>query len=186
MRKKSLKLPSASTYNQPAEGEINMTVYQEVFNRYYPFVCRQLTYLLGNRTEAEDITQETFIKLYHSPPPDFQNIGGWLARVATNLAYNYMRSEKSRKRREEKVNHKFISDTPEEHAIKGEETDNIKRALASLDERSRLCLIMKHSGFSYEEIASATGLQKSSVGTIIARSQLKFKKFYMQTKGSDA
>ncbi|WP_034630628.1 RNA polymerase sigma factor SigX [Desulfotruncus alcoholivorax] len=163
-----------------------MTVYQEVYNQYYPFVCRQLTYLLGNRAEAEDITQETFIKLYHSPPPDYQNIGGWLARVATNLAYNYMRSEKSRKRREDKINDKLITDTPEERAIKNEETDYIKRALDILDERSRLCLIMKHSGFSYEEIAAATGLKKSSVGTIIARSQSKFKEIYMQMKGSDA
>ena len=186
MRKKSLKLPSASTYNQPAEGEICMTDYQEVYHQYYPFVCRQLTYLLGNRAEAEDITQETFIKLYRSPPQDFQNIGGWLARVATNLAYNYLRGEKSRKRREEIINAKFIADTPEEHAIKSEETDYIKRALDSLDERSRLCLIMKHSGFSYEEIASVTGLKKSSVGTIIARSQLKFKNRYTQMKGSDA
>lgn len=186
MRKSSLKLPSASTSIQPAEGEIKMTVYQEVFKRYYPFVCRQLTYLLGNQAEAEDITQETFIKLYHSPPPDYQNIGGWLARVATNLAYNYMRSEKSRKRREEKVNDKFLSDSPEEHAIKSENADFIKRALNSLDERSRLCLIMKHSGFSYEEIALATGLKKSSVGTVIARSQSKFKKIFMQMKGSDA
>jgi len=133
------------------------------------------------------LAQETFLKLYNSPPSEFQNIGGWLSRVATNLAYNYLRSEKNRRRREEKNN--LLVQTvhsSEETALRNEEVRSVQRALESLPKRDRLCLLMKHSGFSYEEIASSTGLKKSSVGTIIARAQARFKKVYLEQKGRGA
>jgi len=187
MQGNKVKLSTASLSQQLAEGEKLMPVYQEAFQKYHPAVLRQLTYLLGNRFEAEDITQETFIKLYNSPPKECKNIGGWLSKVATNLAYNYMRSEKSRKRREEKVivDLEALS-TPEDISIKNEELALVNKALEALDERGRICLIMKHSGFKYEDIASATGMKKTSVGTIIARSQARFKNIYLQLKGSDS
>ena len=44
---------------------------------------------------------------------------------------------------------------------------------------------MKHSGFSYDEIAEAIGVKKTSVGTIVVRAQAKFKKIYLEQKGCD-
>ncbi|HBX23052.1 MAG TPA: PRK09639 family protein [Desulfotomaculum sp.] len=162
-------------------------IYQELYNRYHPFVCRQLTYMLADRAMAEDVAQEVFLKLYSSPPREFQNIGGWLSRVATNLAYNYLRSEKSRQRREEKTSLPGrVADSSEEQALKNEEVRSVRLVLDDLPERDQLCLLMKHSGFTYEDIAAATGLKKSSVGTIIARAQARFKKVYLEQKGSGA
>ncbi len=106
--------------------------------------------------------------------------------MATNLAYNYLRSEKSRLRREEKNGMPDqVVNTSEETAIKNEVIRTVRQVLDTLPERDRLCLLMKHSGFSYDEIASATGLKKSSVGTTIARAQAKFKKMYLELKGSE-
>ena len=54
------------------------TGFRELFGCYYPVICRQLTCLLGNRDAAEDVAQETFIKLYQSPAPGIlQFRGGW-------------------------------------------------------------------------------------------------------------
>lgn len=161
--------------------------YQEIYNRYYPAVCRQLTYMLGSRAVAEEITQETFLKLYCTPPREYQNIGGWLSKVATNLAYNYLRSEKSRLRREEKTgSHGLTVVSSEEKALQNEEASLVRFTLQALPERDKLCLLMKHSGFSYDEIAAAIDAKKTSVGTIIARAQAKFKKIYLEQKGCDA
>ena len=156
-----------------------------MYNRYYPPVCRQLTYLLFDRAVAEELAQEVFLKLYNSPPREFQNIGGWLSKVATNLAYNYQRSEKSRRLREEKnglPDQAAVSS--EERAIQNEAIRTVRQVLDALPERDKLCLLMKHSGFSYNEIAAASGLKKSSVGTIIARAQARFKKMYLEQEGS--
>lgn len=172
--------PQETTKEVPA-------VYRELYDRYYPFICRHLTYLLADRAIAEDLTQEVFIKLYRSPPREFQNIGGWLSKVATNLAYNHLRSEKSRLRREEQIGlPEQAEDSSETQALKNEEMRSVRHVLDLLPERDRLCLLMKHSGFNYEDIAAATGLKKSSVGTIIARAQARFKKVYLEQKGSGA
>ncbi len=173
--------------SQMKKGAKSQKSYQETYNRYYSAVCRQLTYMLGSHAVAEEITQEAFLKLYCTPPRQYQNIGGWLSRVAINLAYNYLRSEKSRLRREEKTEHyKLTAISSEEAALQNEETSLVRITLQSLPERDRLCLLMKHSGFSYDEIAEAIGTKKTSVGTIIARAQAKFKRVYLEQKGSDA
>ncbi len=160
--------------------------YQETYNRYYPAVCRQLTYMLGSHAVAEEITQEAFLKLYCTPPRQYQNIGGWISRVATNLAYNYLRSEKSRLHREVKTNHhELTAISSEETALQNEEASLVRITLQTVPERDRLCLLMKHSGFSYDEIAESIGTKRTSVGTIIARAQAKFKKVYLKQKGCE-
>jgi len=40
--------------------------FRELYDTYYPAVCRQLSYLLQNRAAAEDVAQETFLKLYNT------------------------------------------------------------------------------------------------------------------------
>lgn len=158
---------------------------QEHFYRFYPAVCRQLTYMLGDAGLAEDIAQEAFIKLYQSPPNDQGATGGWLFRVAKNLALNLIRSEKSRLLREAKVQEGSWEISSEETVIRKEETNMVHRVLNSMLERDRTCLIMKFSGFSYDEIARATGVKKASVGTIIARAQARFRDRILEMKGSE-
>jgi RNA polymerase sigma factor (sigma-70 family) len=160
--------------------------YQELYQRYYSPVYRQLIYLLADPTVAQDITQEVFLKLYSSPPHEFQNIGGWLSRVATHLAYNYLRGEKSRRNREEKsgLPDQAVQDAGDE-ALRNVEAQYVRQVLDMLSDRDRLCLLMKHSGFTYGEIAAAAGLKISSVGTTVARAQAKFKQAYLRQKGSD-
>ena len=74
---------------------------------------------------AEEITQETFLKLYTTPPRQYQNIGGWLSRVAVNLAYNSLRREKSRQRREAKIEQQqgLSMISSEEAVLQNEETN---------------------------------------------------------------
>src|SRR3990172_8105455 len=74
--------------------------FKELFEAHYPMVLRHLLLIVGERATAEGLAPETFIKLYESPPREFTNLSGWLVRVATNLAYNHLRGEKNRKRRE--------------------------------------------------------------------------------------
>lgn len=162
------------------------SIVQENFYSFYPALCRQVTYILGDNGLAEDIAQEAFIKLYQSPPKDMRTVGGWLFQVAKNLALNLVRSEKSRLQRESRVHGEGCPDvSSEEIVIRKEEAEMVHRVLSSLDERDRTCLIMKFSGFSYEEIARATGVKKSSVGTVIARAQARFRDKILEIKGSD-
>ena len=151
--------------------------FKELFEAHYPTVRRHLMLIVGERAVAEDIAQETFIKLYERPPREFTNLSGWLIKVATNLAYNYLRSEKSRKRREEEVEGAEREPVVGSPAYAGELAE-IREVLKRLDYRDRICLILKFSGFSYDEIAGITGIKKSSVGKVLARALEKFKQAY--------
>lgn len=159
--------------------------FKELFDRHYPAICRHLTCLLGNRAAAEDVAQETFIRLYQTPPPEPSNLGGWLARVATNLAYNHLRSENSRSRREVGASLDRIETEPgpEETLVRNEEVALTRQVLELLPVRDRACLMLKFSGLDYASIARATGIKESSVGTVLARARARFKAEYIKHRG---
>lgn len=149
--------------------------FDALFQENYPKVFRHIAYLTGNIQAAEDISQEVFSRLYQNPP-EHANISAWLFKVANNLAYNHLRDEKARSAKESVLSvgeeDKVIS--IEDKVIRNQEVRQIRRALAALSERDRMCLLLKFSGYRYNEIAEVIGVEKTSVGTILARCQAKF------------
>lgn len=155
--------------------------FDALFQENYPKVFKHIAYLTGNLQAAEDIAQEVFTRLYKNPP-DHANVTAWLFRVANNLAYNHLRDEKARSAKETTIavgeEDKVIS--IEDMAIRNQEVRRIRKALNSLPERDRMCLLLKFSGYRYNEIAEAIGVEKTSVGTILARCQAKFMEKFMK------
>lgn len=155
-----------------------------MFQSYHTLVYRRLYYLLGSRAVAEDLTQETFLKLCHSPPRETSNLCGWLLRVAANLAYNYLRGEERRGRREEGHCREEAGVIPlEEAVIRKEEARLVQQCLAKLPSRDRICLLLKNAGHSYTEIAEVIQVDKNSVGTILARARRHFAGLYNDLEG---
>lgn len=146
------------------------------YAKYYNQVFKHTVFLTGSVQAAEDITQEAFIKLYNSPP-DHSNTIAWLTRVATNMAYNYLRDEKVKKNKEPLVSEDDASKviSIEDVVIKNHEIRLIRKVLNSMDTRDRICLLLKFSGYKYSEIAEVIGAEAASVGTILSRAQAKFK-----------
>jgi RNA polymerase sigma factor (sigma-70 family) len=163
----------------------NQNDFKVIFEGYYPKICRLVTCVLGNRHAAEEVAQETFVKLYQTPPKKQNNLGGWLAKVATNLAYNRKRSENSRLKYELEVKQISRVGEPEEELLLAEEAALTRKALELIPERDRLCILLKFSGLDYSEIAKVIGVKESSVGTILARARTKFKEEYLRLKGCD-
>jgi RNA polymerase sigma factor (sigma-70 family) len=146
-------------------------------------VYRHLRYLTGDRELAEDLTQETFSRLYELGPGQsgaLRRPRAWLLRVASNLAYNHFRGEKRRVAREEAVRER-APEGGEDVTRSGPDVEDVldvRRALAELEPRDRAALLLRHSGFSYLEIAEALEIAKSSVGTTLARAQQRFRIAY--------
>ena len=158
--------------------------FRELFEAHYAGVFRWTSYLLADPAAAEDVTQEAFMKLLYSPPAEQTNISAWLNKVAANLAFNYLRSEKSRRERETKSGALTpnTADSAEDHTVEIEGLAEAKRTLGRLESRDRLCLLLRAAGYSYEEIGEAIGVKKSSVGTILVRAQAKFMEIYGNKK----
>lgn len=158
--------------------------FDEEFNNYYPLIVKKIMFMVGNREIAEDIAQETFIKFFNTNKKEIANVKAWLLRVAINLTYNYIRSEKNRKDREEKIVSEKVIDISEE-VIKKEEGKIIRKALSKLSERDNQLIVFKYAGYSYREIAEILDIEETSVGTFLARAKKRFKEILTDLKGSE-
>ncbi|OAT79981.1 RNA polymerase subunit sigma [Desulfotomaculum copahuensis] len=161
--------------------------FKELFDSHYPAVYRRAACILGNPAAAEDVAQETFLKLYQAPPVNQENLAGWLARVATNLAYNHLRGENNRRRREsaQGIEEATMLPSCEEEALRREETRLVQQVLDHLPERDRTCLLLRFSGAGYREIAALIDVKPGSVGTLLARAQARFREEYARLSGRD-
>ncbi len=160
--------------------------FETLFLRYYPQVYAVLFRLLGDRQEAEDLAQEVFLKLHgrRFSRGREHSLGGWLHRVAVNAALNRLRGETRRGRREEAaaLESRTVGGDEEPDpalvVVRNEERALVRRALAGLSPRARACLILRHSGLAYAEIAQALGVAPGSVGTLLARAEEGFRVRY--------
>ncbi|HLU48886.1 MAG TPA: sigma-70 family RNA polymerase sigma factor, partial [Planctomycetota bacterium] len=76
--------------------------FRELVERYSGLVFATARRILRRVEATEDVTQECFLKLAGSSPPREMSLGAWLHRVATNLSISVLRSERARKRAEER------------------------------------------------------------------------------------
>lgn len=155
--------------------------FDSVYEKYHGVIIKHIAYLTGSIHAAEDLSQEVFIRFYYTPPSHSNTIA-WLCKVANNLAYNYTRDEKGKKGKEpviaEDEADKVIS--IEDRVLKNSEIKLTKKVLNLLPTRDKMCLLLKFSGYKYDEIAEVIGIEKTSVGTILARAQAKFKEKYLK------
>lgn len=169
----------SDTWSATAAGAHIEADFDAVFLAHYDGVYRLLYRIVGTRDEAEDLAQETFLRLSRQrfSPSREHNLRGWLYVVASNLAFNTLRSQNRRQRREEAVFQQRTSEgepDPAEAAILQDERAAVRRTLAALPERQAQILMLRHSGLSYREIADALGIASSSVGATLARAETAF------------
>jgi len=162
--------------------------FESLFSKHWRTVYSILFRLVGRKEEAEDLAQEVFVRLYRKPPElrDEPTLAPWLYRVATNLGYNALRKGARETQRQGRAQR--LSDVeesaglhaanPEEASLAAEERVSVRAALSQLSEREQACLVLRHSGLSYAEVAAAMGVQIGSVGTILARAEEHFRKVY--------
>jgi RNA polymerase sigma factor (sigma-70 family) len=136
-------------------------------------VLRHLRFLTGDGALAEDIAQETFGKLLQLGPEEaaaLRDPRAWLMKVASNLAYNHFRGETRRVVREQAI--------PPGRTVDLDEVVEVRRTLLVLEPRERAVLLLRHSGFSYAEIAEAIDVKTGSIGTVLARARRRFREVY--------
>lgn len=156
--------------------------FDSLFLAHYDGVYRLLYRIIGTREDAEDLAQETFLRLARQRFRSDQehNVRAWLYRVATNLAYNLLRGESRRTQRQDRFGRQATADAPDpaEAALRGDEQAAVRRALAGLPERQAQLLLLRHAGLSYRELAEALGIAPGSVGALLARAEAAFEKAY--------
>ena len=175
---------------RPGSRERFAALFRERYRELYGLGYR----LLGDHGEAEDVVQETFLKLDGHPVlerPD-EEVAAFLRRVCLNTAYNRLRGRRRSTARLELAGRAERADdetdaqaTPLLDVLRAEQQQAVRRALASLPERQRACLLLRHAGYSYAEIAATLDLAVGSVGVLLARGERAFREAYLDSDDPD-
>jgi RNA polymerase sigma factor (sigma-70 family) len=163
--------------------------FDDFFIEQWERLCEVVYHLTGDWDEAQDIALDTFIQLYRKPPQDDQNLYGWIYRVATNRGLNSLRANKRRAHYEsQKIygnSEKEHSHDPEERIERRQEKELVRKTLASMNNRSARLLVLRHSGFSYKELADIFNVSKNSIGTLLVRAGREFESIHKKSTNSD-
>ncbi len=171
---------SEHTSTAAAKGRIG---FDEAFALHHRTVFRAARSVVHDPALAEDVTQETFLRLYKNQDSitDNEMLRPWLIRVAINVAKNTIRGNIRANTRDEN----YVKETGDTSVpsveIDYEEyagVNEIYRALNKIKEPLRSCLMLKQQGLSYKEIAGSLELNEGSIGTFIARARQEFTRYY--------
>ncbi len=152
--------------------------FDDLFEGLYPSLYRYLHRLTGDPDAADDIAQESFVRLLKQELTE-PEIRPWLFTVAMNLVRDRARKMERRQR--------LLSTAPslaspvsrpDDDVERAERVMAVRAALDRLSERDRQLLLMREEGFKYEEIANVIGVAPASVGTLIARALRRFVEVY--------
>ena len=133
---------------------------------------------------AEEVTQEVFLKLYRhlDSAPRADLLRPWLLRVTLNEARNTIRSRNRALARDANYQRTRSGDLATEFEPENEQLEKARRALDKIREPMRSCLLLRHQGLSYREIAQTLSLKENYVGSLIARARKEFTRTYGKSR----
>ena len=167
-----------------------MKAFQIIFEENKALIYSLSFRLLGNRQEAENLTQEVFLNAFKAYPHfrGESKVSTWLYRIAVNLIIK----ELKRKKLNKFLSLNFLSEesggTPPIEPVhpgygpsaelESKEMERIdQRLIRSLPERQRTAITLQYyEGLAYEEIASVMEISRSSVESLLFRAKQNLEK----------
>src|SRR5438477_12057753 len=151
-----------------------ITECDQLYRREHARVMRLCRLLLLNQQDAEEVTQEVFLRLVreHTMNRAIISWEAWLTRVAVNACHDRKRSAWwklwNRNRTGETTEIEMVlsahTETPEEHVLNRERQRQVWRVFDALSTRQREVFVLRRlEGFSTEEAATALGLTRGSI-----------------------
>jgi len=156
--------------------------FRELVERHQNVVIGTVAKMLGDSTEAEDIAQQVFIRLWrhaknYRPEAKFTT---YLFTIARNLVFNESRRRSRKKEvsieeREEAANFHVVAASerePDAALLQGELQKAVDQAIASLPEAQRVAVILRrYEQMPYEEIAKVLELSVPAIKSLLFRAR---------------
>jgi RNA polymerase sigma-70 factor (ECF subfamily) len=147
------------------EKGIDQSGFDQIFNQWYEPIRNFIYYKTGNIHLAEDIAQDTFLKIWEKKDEiNISTIKAFLYTIATNLLINRMDRQK--------VSFKFINtyqqstdnSSPDFEMEMKEFDKKLQNALAELDDKKRTVFLMNRiDDLTYKQIADNLGLSVKAI-----------------------
>jgi RNA polymerase sigma-70 factor (ECF subfamily) len=184
----------------PATEVASETRLTAVYTEFSGSIHSYVFHLLGNQEDADDVTQEVFIRAHGhlSELRDPARLRSWLYRIATNLCMDHLR-RRTRQRRFFGITlpisasgHDDDHGPPQDIPQPGgtavfdgvAERDHISQALQRMPTKYASCLLLHSAqGLSYREIADILGISPGAAAVRLTRARDLFAKHYEELKG---
>jgi RNA polymerase sigma-70 factor (ECF subfamily) len=152
------------------------SAFEELYKRYSVRLYNYILRIVGDADMAEDILEETFIKLYFSDLVERAKLSSWIYRVATNLSYKRMRRRKRESYLEGDESKIFLNP-------RSPLKDEVEEALLLLPEHHRVVLVLKFfEGKTCGEISEILGCPEGTVKSRLHYAISKLKSYFMEEK----
>jgi RNA polymerase sigma-70 factor, ECF subfamily len=167
-------------------GKVHITP-EEMYQTSYPRIYQRVYRLLRHHEQAEDVTQESFLKAIRAWPTltTTDNLSNWLYTIATNTAYDALRRQRRLSWSSLEASVLPVADhtsDPDEHYPM---QAAVHHALSRLPQRSQRALLMHVvEGYSLQEIAAMLGLTPASTKNYLNRARRAFRECYAQEEVS--
>jgi len=154
--------------------------YQQAITQYRQRVFSFANYSLRAREDAEDITQDVFIKLWQNwQRIDHSKLNAWLMRVAHNAVVDHVRKHKKANEQvddyaepEDQASEEYSGGDLDDRAFK----QQLMEAIKSLDDPFRSILVMRDiQGMSYTDIQESLDISASQVKVYLHRGRRKLR-----------
>ncbi|WP_051189061.1 RNA polymerase sigma factor SigW [Halalkalibacillus halophilus] len=162
----------------------NENAFEELVHQYEGMIYSHCYRMIGNRHDAEEFTQETFLKAYKNinSCQDHEKFQAWLHRIATNVTIDYMRKKKPSVILDDEIKDcqditytdqlRSKEPLPEEECAKNEKRKLICEAIYQLPEKYQAVIFLRYcEDYSLEDISKALFLPVGTVKTHLHRSK---------------
>jgi RNA polymerase sigma-70 factor (ECF subfamily) len=156
--------------------------FEDIYDQFKTPIFNYIYHLVGNREQADDLTQDTFLKAFKALSKMDQNlkVSAWLYRIATNTAYDALRRRKLIAWTPwQELEHEPADAESYDPQETIETSELVQQALGHMPPtyRSALILYTQH-GLSYAEIAQALNIAESGVKMYLSRARQSFREHY--------
>lgn len=163
-----------------------MDEFERLFNEHFHSVYHYVYYMLGNKTDTEDVTQEIFMKIAKSYEQfhEVSALKAWIYTIARRTVIDFLRKRKTKKFLTFWKNHlpdEFdVADEskaiPEERYIQKEECQRIYDLVNQLPEKMRTVIYLRYiQGIPVQEVAAMLDMTPNNVSVIQNRALAKLR-----------
>lgn len=163
-----------------------MDQFESLFNDHFHSVYHFVYYMVGNKNDAEDVTQEIFIKIANSfeTTKEIEAKKAWIYTIARRAVIDFIRKKKTKKYLTFWKNHipedvEFSDDhnvTPEGLLVERETQQSLYQLLDKLPEKMRIVIYLRYiQGLSVSEVAEYLDMTHNNVSVIQNRAIAKLK-----------
>lgn len=158
---------------------------EAIFRAQYERIARVIAGVVRDPARAEELAVEVFLKLWRNRKAQGEQAGGWLYRTAVRMGLDELRRQTRRSHYESFFRFHRTTPTPEELHSASENQERVRVVLGSIGRRQAELLLLRGQGLSYDELASALEMNAASIGTLLSRAQVMFRKEYVRRYGGN-